>query len=499
MGQERNVPSGLAGKMAWLAGYLTMLAAVCPVERSTAAEHLVRDADRFHERIADAQPGDVLVLARGTWHDVDLVAKAEGTAERPITVRAEEPGQVTLTGNSRLRIGGSYLVVEGLRFSKAWHRSAIVEFRRDSKLAANHCRLTQCEISDCEPPDPSIDFKYLSLYGSRNRVDHCRFGGKTNGGTTVVVWLNPDKEGWGGHKIDQNHFARRPPLGRNGGETLRIGDSRTAHLRARTLVEANLFEECDGESEIISNKSCENLYRGNLFLRCSGALTLRHGHRCRVEGNLFLGEKARGTGGVRIVGQDHVVVNNYFERLEGDDLRSALCVMNGIRDSPASGYDPVERLIVAHNSFVDCKRTWLIGRENDADDQVSPTDCLFANNVITSRRGPMIDLRAPSSEAGKAPVGWLGNRFAGKGVLGIDPCPGVEPLDTDPLVKGDHRWILVSGSPLIDSGVTLPGLARFDLEGKERDKRPDIGCDESPSADRDPRSRTVGPSWLVEP
>jgi len=35
-----------------------------------------------------------------------------------------------------------------------------------------------------------------------------------------------------------------------------------------TTVEQNYFYRCDGEHEVISNKSCRNLYRGNTFVEC---------------------------------------------------------------------------------------------------------------------------------------------------------------------------------------------------------------------------------------
>ena len=51
--------------------------------------------------------GDKIVLANGQWSDVELVADATGSPDAWITVEAEEPGKVIITGNSRLRIAGS--------------------------------------------------------------------------------------------------------------------------------------------------------------------------------------------------------------------------------------------------------------------------------------------------------------------------------------------------------------------------------------------------------
>ena len=90
------------------------------------------------------------------------------------------------------------------------------------------------------------------------------------------------------HRIDHNHFGHRPPLRRNGGETIRVGNSWSSMSSSGTLVERNLFDRCDGELEIISSKSSDNVYRQNTLRACAGMLTLRHGNRCLVADNYFL-------------------------------------------------------------------------------------------------------------------------------------------------------------------------------------------------------------------
>ena len=51
------------------------------------------------------------------------------------------------------------------------------------------------------------------------------------------------------HHIDHNHFAGRPPLGKNGGETMRVGTSEVSMNVSKTLVEENLFTHCNGEAD----------------------------------------------------------------------------------------------------------------------------------------------------------------------------------------------------------------------------------------------------------
>ena len=71
----------------------------------------VNNANEFHQRIKAAVKGDKIVLANGQWSDVELVADATGSPDALITVEAEQPGKVIITGNSRLRIAGRHLVV----------------------------------------------------------------------------------------------------------------------------------------------------------------------------------------------------------------------------------------------------------------------------------------------------------------------------------------------------------------------------------------------------
>src|SRR5207248_3634205 len=141
------------------------------------------------------------------------------------------------------------------------------------RINGSHCRLTDSAIID------STYKFYIHLAGSENRFDHCYLAGKTSESPTLQV----EAEGKPNHhQIDHNHFGPRPPLGKNGGETMRIGYSYQQTKISRTLVEHNLFDRCDGEIEVISSKSCENIYRYNTFRNCDGTLTLRHGNRCRV-------------------------------------------------------------------------------------------------------------------------------------------------------------------------------------------------------------------------
>ena len=359
---------------------LLLIAFAAVANLTLAEERSAADAESFKTAVAASQPGDVIIMAAGVWQDADLLFAARGKPGAPVTLRAAEAGKTVLAGKSRLRIAGEHLVVSGLWFQNPVDEE-VIQFRSDAKTHASRCRLTECAVTDDgTQPVPGKEGRWLNLYGTENEVDHCYFAGKRTKGTLAVVWLGFEPEG--GHRIHHNHFGPRARLGKNGGETIRIGDSKTSPRDARCIVESNVFERCNGESEIISNKSCANLYRENVFLACQGALTLRHGHRCRVERNWFLGLGAKETGGIRVIGEDHVVSGNYLQDLLGDEFRSGITLVAGIPDSPLNGYHPVRRARIEGNILVNCKHPVLIGFNDESEATVRPADCQFTANII---------------------------------------------------------------------------------------------------------------------
>ena len=458
----------------------------------------VSDRQEMDAAVGRAGPGDTLVMANGVWKDVHLRFRGTGEPDAPITLRAETPGEVILTGKSSLSIVGRYLQVEGLLFKDdapaAEKSSAVISFRGDGRHS-HHCRLTSCAVLDFSPPDKTQDTRWVSVYGTHNRVDHCHFAAKTNLGTTVVVWLKdpPDHEP-NYHRIDHNRFWQRSQLGMNGGETIRIGTSSRSMLNSRTLVEENYFYRCNGEGEIISNKSCENVYRANTFVECEGALTLRHGNRCTVQGNFFLGNRARLTGGVRVIGEDHKVLNNYFSGLQGDDYRAALTMMEGIRDSEPSGYFQVKGALVAFNTFVNNRQTFNLGYGTGRTGQVMPpVDCVVANNLVSGGRSPLITAHDPAMT-----VTFAGNVIYGA-ELGIPPAPGIRQLDPKLAEDADGIWRPTLGSPVFGAADGRFTTVTADVAGRPRETPADVGADQrsdQPSKRKPLTSGEVGPRWL---
>ncbi|MEG2803558.1 polysaccharide lyase 6 family protein [Stenotrophomonas sp.] len=349
---------------------------------AVAADHLVHDAAEYAAATRALQPGDTVILADGVWRDIDLLLRGTGKIGQPIKLTAQTPGKVILSGQSQLRLAGAYLEVSHLVFRDGWAPgSEVVSFRASSKEWATHSRVTGVVIDGYNKPDRQQSDNWVGLYGQHNRFDHNQLVGKTNAGTTLVVVRNATSGLDNRHRIDHNWFGPRPNLGSNGGETIRVGTSTDSQSSSNTVVENNWFEHCDGEVEIVSNKSGGNLYRGNVFFESRGSMVLRHGHGNVVERNVFLGNNKAHTGGVRVINRHQIVRDNYFEGIAGDNFAAALAVMAGTRDAPLNRYEQVDDALIERNSFINVRQVFL-GAGLDDERNAMPVDSRMRGNLF---------------------------------------------------------------------------------------------------------------------
>jgi len=343
---------------------------------------LVADPGAFAEAIASAVPGDTIVLANGVWRDFDMLVEGKGTEAAPITVRAQTPGEVILSGQSSLRLAGRHLVVSGLVFRDGYTpRSEVISFRKDSDNLAFNSRVTETVIDNYSNPDRRQRDLWVVIYGKNNVFDRNHLEGKQNSGPTMAVRLNTEDSQDNNHLIANNYFGPRPVFGSNGGETLRIGTSHFSLTNSNTLVENNYFDRCSGEVEIISSKSGGNTFRGNTFFQSRGTLTLRHGNGAVIEGNVFDGDGAPYTGGVRVINARQTVRNNHFEDLTGERFSGALVVMNGVPNSPINRYHQVDGAVIENNVFKNVHRIEL-GEGSDAERTAVPINSVFTRNIV---------------------------------------------------------------------------------------------------------------------
>ncbi len=445
--------------MRHLPNYFSMLLLIaalsCATEQQTGT---VKDVAEFEEMLRNVQPGDSIVLANGTWTDAELLFDANGTAEKPITLTVEEKGKVILEGASNLRIAGEHLIVKGLVFKNGYTPTdAVISFRKNREEMANNSRLTECVIDNYNNPERQDQDYWVTIYGKNNRIDHNHISGKKNLGVTMIVGLDTEESRENNHRIDHNYFGPRPTYGNNGGETLRIGTSHNALENSNTLVESNYFDRCNGEHEIISNKSCQNTFKYNTFFECTGTLTMRHGNETLVDGNVFIGNGKPSTGGVRVINERQTVINNYHVGLTGYRFRGAFVMMNGVPDSPPNRYVPVIESKVNNNTFINCDNI-LFCAGSDAERSQAPRSSEFSDNILyhESRK----DLFTVYDDI--SGITFKGN-ILGKNVTTTIPV-GFETADIQ-LVKNEQGFLIPTSDKLKNKVTISPDIATKDNTG----------------------------------
>lgn len=376
------------------------------------------------------QPGDVIILKNGTYTtDERIRFLGSGTAENPVTLRAETPGGVIFTGGPRLTIGGEtendvvvatgeYLVVDGFHWKGGYGASNFIEFRNGYDYA-HHSTIQNCVIDglSAEPAELAEDLadgqitkhRWIVLYGTYNTVINCSFMNKTTAGAIVLAEYSynafpnvPDGEPeinnsceLVGHTISNNYFFNFEKMDAalsNAGdsETIRIGTSEYQMVNSGATVSNNYFVRSDGENEIITNKSKNNTYFNNTFRRCRGSLVLRHGSHAKVEQNYFLGEDVDGTGGIRITDSDHTIRNNYIQDciavvnqakwnngitfIGGSANASVDCTSTDV----TNGYQKTENVEISNNTIINTNAPLFYNTDKGSTDPKG----VFSNNLI---------------------------------------------------------------------------------------------------------------------
>lgn len=343
---------------------------------------VVKNIEELNAANKKAMPGDSIFLQNGEWNNVTIKLSCNGTQEKPVVFRAQTPGKVLITGHSQLKLGGNYIVVDGLYFTNGYAGDdAVITYRINKDQLANYCRVSNCVINDFNNPKRMDENNWVLFYGKHNWLEHCSFINKTNMGVLLAVVLDDDRSRENFHIISENYFGVRPPLGSNGGEIIRVGVSQHCQFNSNTQITNNFFEHCNGETEIISIKSGKNNVSENIFKESEGSVVLRHGDNNTVSANYFLGNQKPSTGGVRVINKGQTVINNVFYGCRGSSFRSPLAIMNGIVNSPAHRYVQVTDARISNNVFYQCAPMSFC-EGSDTERTLPPANVRFEGNTF---------------------------------------------------------------------------------------------------------------------
>jgi poly(beta-D-mannuronate) lyase len=415
---------------------------------ATARTVPVTDSSSLSAALESVAAGTTIVLADGSY-DGDYTIRASGTAENPIVVKAATTGRAVFAAGSEVVVKQSaHVVIAGVTFLGGADTMLKLE-------SSNNVRLTHSTFDRGSSGEGSSKWLYIGGADSHhNRIDHNTFQNKTDPGNYLTLDGSPTQVSQY-DRIDHNRFLKIGPRADNEKEAVRLGWSDISMSSGFTVFEYNLLEECDGDPEVVSVKASDMTVRYNTVRRSQGVLSLRHGDRNSLYGNVILGEKRPGTGGIRMYGADNRVFDNYIAGTTGTGFDAALSIDGG--DAEAGGsLDKHHRVVnatVVFNTLVDNATGIVIG-ENYAKPPINPT---IANNLLADS-GDVRQVRAPVG--GSLDANTVGTKTA----LGL--------VEVGPI------WKLAPGSPQIDRAVGTFDFVDTDLEGEHRAGPKDIGADE---------------------
>lgn len=453
----------------------------------------VTNNTQLQAALTSASAGTTITLANGNWSNIYLNINKIATAANPIKIVAQTPGQVFFQGNSRVSLGGSFIIFEGIIFDTPSNLvdngstlEPIIEFRSSSNNPCTNCIVRNIKIDSYNGTSAQSQdtFKWIILYGQYNEVSYSSFLGKYGVGS--IINDNRDGSTANYHKIHHNYFADRIPVGiindLNDQDAIRIGNSSTSLSDSYTEVNNNLFNNWSGEVEIISNKSGKNKYYNNTFRNYQGTLTLRHGNDCEVFGNYFFANNNTFSGGIRIIGENHKVYNNYIEgvnSIKPDGSTTKTCgginISNGRVNSALNGYYQVKNAIVTNNTFVNCDFGIRVGTEVSSDLTLAPLNITVANNIMLNSSNKAINVvtAATGTSFYQGNIRQTGNWDITTGTNNnISVTSGL-------LTYGTDFYRIQNGSAAIDSGIGSYSFLTSDiLNGNRPTTDFDAGAEE---------------------
>ncbi|HEX2471173.1 MAG TPA: chondroitinase-B domain-containing protein [Nitrososphaera sp.] len=505
------------------------------------------DIGKFIKAVRNAEPGTLIILTNKSYkvnpkeHKIEdddedqdtyvLFKNVQGTPEKPIIVMAQDIGQededkkVILEGRAGYKFKGcKFFTWCGFNHRHEASSDNNIFFQGGSDNRFSRCEVKLQDKGSKKKGERKSHWLQISNCKAM-KVDHCFFHHKPSEGQFCNVKYRSDNKHGEGPLFEYNHFQHQDyneivgddNIGDAGGEGIQMGDSALCRWYYRAIVRYNYFEECNGDGEMITNKSSGNLYYNNSFMKTLGTMTLRHGDSTAFLGNYFE------VCGLRVGGRGNLIANNHFTKNSAKrEQRLPLVISTGdFEQNPKEAFDDDmqgahhERVVnnnIILNTFANGDGTadsivyW--GRKEGPK---MPTGNKFKGNIITARNGKLLEIPEGVIINGKIKedgeekeiknevsdnIGWpTGNAKKG------DLTSEMATTDKDPLLTEDSDGIyrLQSGSPARNKfqGMPFRELTSVDIDGEERGPNTDAGCDQFSTESKKPKKRItpedVGP------
>ncbi|RYG17995.1 MAG: hypothetical protein EOO07_09940 [Chitinophagaceae bacterium] len=328
-----------------------------------ATTYRIGSEQEFTAILSKLVPGDEVLIKDGAYADWAIDITAAGTAKAAITIRSENEGKVIFSGDGSrtlFKLSGDYLILKGINFRKCTllKSAALIVINN-----ASYCSVKSCTFSENIAKIQYTPLVVVSGKGTGNDISNCLF--KANIDNQDVQVKITKESSPQNTLIENNTFENKAKVSwknGNGGECVQVGQDPVGlgSIISNTTVRFNRFIRCNGEPEVISNKSSNNIYLKNYFEANDGELVMRGGHDCLIEGNTFKG----GSGGIRVNGTGHTIINN-----EISAVKTAIRLMYGMaRGKTAVGfYIAASGCTIKNNKIDQATIGILMGDSKDVD------------------------------------------------------------------------------------------------------------------------------------
>ncbi|WP_316765818.1 chondroitinase-B domain-containing protein [Pedobacter frigiditerrae] len=307
-----------------------------------AKSYQIKSEKEFKDILSKLVAGDEVIIANGNYTNWNIEIPNKGTSAKPIFIKAQENGKIVFSGDinqTLFKLTGDYIILSGITFKKCTllKGGGLIELKNSV-----NCQITNCLFLENTVKTQFTPLVIVSGNGKNNKIDNCTFTANVD---NQDLQVKITKESCPQNTlIEKNIFTNKQKVSwknGNGGECVQIGQDPVllGLQEAKTIVRENKFINCNGESEVISNKSSGNSYLKNYFENNDGELVMRGGHDCIIDGNTFKG----GTGGIRINGSGHTITNNKIS-----NIKTSIRLMYGM----AKGKQEIGFYIAASNCII---------------------------------------------------------------------------------------------------------------------------------------------------
>ena len=383
----------------------------------------------FDTAYASATAGDAIVVTDGSYSGwgTKTISKS-GTASNRLYILAETRGGVTFSSTTAFTLSGAYITVAGFNFNGSRPFQVV---GGNNRVACNDQQVTsgdQLSIPTANTADNlEIDnnvFHHCPSHGIQINRCNPTISGCTHNALGIHIHHNTFTDCPADSNPSNDHEAIVMGLGYAPAPGVTDYNPDDSHMDM--IVENNLFDNWQGEQELVTMKSSHNIVRFNCVRNSpNSVLVLRLGDYNLVYGNWS--ENARE--GFRISGRHNIVAFNYFSknslggaaglRLHPGGLSTSLLYAyieasdNDIEYNVFNRYGYMIQIMARSGTFVE-----------------NPQGNTFSNNVFysssftgTNSSGSYVDSSGSYNEASfRAANTWGTNTINGSNLAEEDTC-----------------------------------------------------------------------------